>query len=129
MKINFHNKNFALSLAFIMRFKATRKWPISYKPLASLLCSILCWVSKRTRTWTQVSGIRRYMHRCRYRYRYKYRYRYMHRYLSLVKENVKNPRNLFPLGQKGDNISQSRNCLPAGYQLIHWSASEIRNYS
>ena len=28
MKTNFHNKNFALSLAFIMRFKATRKWPI-----------------------------------------------------------------------------------------------------
>ena len=25
---NFRNKNFALSLAFIMRFKATRKWPI-----------------------------------------------------------------------------------------------------
>ena len=29
MKTNFHNKNFALSLAFIMRFKATRKWSIS----------------------------------------------------------------------------------------------------
>ena len=28
MKTDFHNKNFALSLAFIMRFKATRKWPI-----------------------------------------------------------------------------------------------------
>ena len=28
MKTNFHNKNFTLSLAFIMRFKATRKWPI-----------------------------------------------------------------------------------------------------
>ena len=27
MKTNFHNKNFALSLAFIMRFKATPKWP------------------------------------------------------------------------------------------------------
>ena len=29
MKTNFHNKNFALSLAFIMRFKATRKWSIT----------------------------------------------------------------------------------------------------
>ena len=28
MKTNFHNKNFAFSLTFIMRFKATRKWPI-----------------------------------------------------------------------------------------------------
>ena len=28
MKTNFHNKNFALSLAFILRFKATRMWPI-----------------------------------------------------------------------------------------------------
>ena len=29
MKTNFCNKNFALSLAFIMRFTATRKWPIN----------------------------------------------------------------------------------------------------
>ena len=29
MKTNFHNKKFALSLAFIMRFKATQKWPIA----------------------------------------------------------------------------------------------------
>ena len=28
MKTNFHNKNFALSLAFTVRFKASRKWPI-----------------------------------------------------------------------------------------------------
>ena len=28
MKTNFDNKNFAVSLAFIMRFKETRKWPI-----------------------------------------------------------------------------------------------------
>ena len=28
MKTNFHNKNFELSLAFIMRFKATRKWSL-----------------------------------------------------------------------------------------------------
>ena len=28
MKTNFHNKNFALSLAFIVRFKVTRKWSI-----------------------------------------------------------------------------------------------------
>ena len=28
MKTNFHNKNFALSLAFIMRFTAIWKWPI-----------------------------------------------------------------------------------------------------
>ena len=27
-KLNFHSKNFALSLAFTMRFKATRKWSI-----------------------------------------------------------------------------------------------------
>ena len=27
-KTNFYNKNFALSLTFIMRFTATRKWPI-----------------------------------------------------------------------------------------------------
>ena len=27
MKTNFHDKSFALSLAFIMRLKATRKWP------------------------------------------------------------------------------------------------------
>ena len=27
-KTNFHMKRFALSLAFIMRLKATRKWPI-----------------------------------------------------------------------------------------------------
>ena len=27
-KTNFHDKNFALSLAFITRFTATRKWPI-----------------------------------------------------------------------------------------------------
>ena len=28
MKTNFHNKNYALSLALTMRLKATRKWPI-----------------------------------------------------------------------------------------------------
>ena len=28
MKTYFHDKNFALSLVFIMRFTATRKWPI-----------------------------------------------------------------------------------------------------
>ena len=28
-KTNFHMKSFALSLAFIVRFTATRKWPIS----------------------------------------------------------------------------------------------------
>ena len=27
-KTNFHNKSFAVSLALIMRFTATRKWPI-----------------------------------------------------------------------------------------------------
>ena len=30
MKTNFHNKNFALILAFIIRLKATRKWSIEY---------------------------------------------------------------------------------------------------
>ena len=29
---NFHNKNFALSLAFMMRLKATRKWSIDPPP-------------------------------------------------------------------------------------------------
>ena len=29
MKTNFHNKNFALSLAFILRFRASWKWPIT----------------------------------------------------------------------------------------------------
>ena len=29
-KTNFHVKSFALSLAFIMRFTTTRKWPIRY---------------------------------------------------------------------------------------------------
>ena len=28
-KTNFHMKSFALSLAFIVRFTATRKWPIT----------------------------------------------------------------------------------------------------
>ena len=27
-KTNFHMKSFALSLAFVMRFKVTQKWPI-----------------------------------------------------------------------------------------------------
>ena len=31
MKTNFRDKNFALSLAFIVRVKATRKWPIPGK--------------------------------------------------------------------------------------------------
>ena len=29
-KTNFHMKTFALSLAFIVRFTATRKWPIRH---------------------------------------------------------------------------------------------------
>ena len=37
MKTNLSNKNFALSLAFIMRFKATRKWLIDlFKKLTTL---------------------------------------------------------------------------------------------
>ena len=28
MKTNFHNKKFALGIAFMLKFKATRKWPI-----------------------------------------------------------------------------------------------------
>ena len=36
MKTNFHNKSFALSLAFIMRFKATRKWSIQLDELNQL---------------------------------------------------------------------------------------------
>ena len=31
MRTHFHNKNCALSLTVIMRFKATRKWPIYVK--------------------------------------------------------------------------------------------------
>ena len=34
MKTNFHNKNFALSLAFIMMSTATRKWPIEQQSFA-----------------------------------------------------------------------------------------------
>ena len=30
-KTNFHMKSFALSLAFMVRFTATRKWPIDIK--------------------------------------------------------------------------------------------------
>ena len=30
MKTYFHNKKFALSLAFMVRLKATRKWPIEH---------------------------------------------------------------------------------------------------
>ena len=39
MKANFHNKNFALCLAFILRFKAIRKWPItSLVHLTVIIC-------------------------------------------------------------------------------------------
>ena len=40
MKSNFHNKNFVLGFAFIMRLKATRKWPVKVSfpgPLSSSL--------------------------------------------------------------------------------------------
>ena len=37
MKTNFHDKNFALSLTFIMRFKATRKWSIDPHQSAAML--------------------------------------------------------------------------------------------
>ena len=40
-KINFHMKSFALSLTFVMLFKASRKWPINLKPI-HLLLTILC---------------------------------------------------------------------------------------
>ena len=33
MKTNFHNEDFALSLAFIMRFTVTRKWPGAWNGL------------------------------------------------------------------------------------------------
>ena len=45
MVTNFHNKNFALSLAFIMRFKATRKWPIGQSGQV-----LLCWMKLLTRS-------------------------------------------------------------------------------
>ena len=32
-KTNFHMKSFTLSLAFIVRFTTTRKWPISVEPV------------------------------------------------------------------------------------------------
>ena len=34
-KTNFHLRSFALSLAFIVRFTATRKWPILYPPYSA----------------------------------------------------------------------------------------------
>ena len=37
MKTNFHDKNFVLSLAFIMRFNVTRKWPIDLSHSAAML--------------------------------------------------------------------------------------------
>ena len=45
MVTNFHNKNFALSLTFIMRFKATRKWPIGQSGQV-----LLCWMKLLTRS-------------------------------------------------------------------------------
>ena len=36
-KTNFHMKRFALSLAFIMRFTATHKWPIDRGVLQNLI--------------------------------------------------------------------------------------------
>ena len=35
MKTNFRNKNYAQSLAFITRFKATRKWPVCQRCLST----------------------------------------------------------------------------------------------
>ena len=40
-KTNFHMKSFALSLAFIARFTATRKWPIRLR-VRSFARSIVC---------------------------------------------------------------------------------------
>ena len=37
LKTHFHNKSFALSLAFIMRFKVTQKWPIGEMVLTVLI--------------------------------------------------------------------------------------------
>ena len=36
-KTNFHMKSFALSLAFIMKFTVTRKWPISKVNVCNLV--------------------------------------------------------------------------------------------
>ena len=39
MKTHFHTKNFAHSLAFIMRFRATRKWSIEFlKTITKVIC-------------------------------------------------------------------------------------------
>ena len=39
-KTNFHMKSFALSLAFILRFTATRKWPIHAEKGPSVLAIV-----------------------------------------------------------------------------------------
>ena len=64
MKTNFHNKNFALSLAFIMRFQATRKWSIErfgckstsllwYSDLRNILNNLVPRASPISVPWSQ----------------------------------------------------------------------------
>ena len=53
MKTNYHNKNFALSLAFITRFNATRKWPIHWvvprlpSGIVAYAFNLLCFCGQR----------------------------------------------------------------------------------
>ena len=47
MKTNFHNKNYARSLAFVMRFKASRKWPIVNVLILTLSFILLPYVKTR----------------------------------------------------------------------------------
>ena len=42
MKTNFYNKNYSQSLAFIMRFQATWKWPILNAPTSVLPSGDVC---------------------------------------------------------------------------------------
>ena len=44
MKTYFHNRNFALGLAFLMRLKATRKWPVSFD--SSCSAAVCCYAEE-----------------------------------------------------------------------------------
>ena len=51
-KTNFHMKSFALSLAFIVRFTATRKWPIERNTCFLYFQQSTCWA-----IWLQSANI------------------------------------------------------------------------
>ena len=50
MKTNFHMKSFVLGLTFIMRFKATQKWPIEEMNARNRIVStkIFAFISKNS---------------------------------------------------------------------------------